>query len=329
MELIKKLSEGRDLSSEEAEQAMEGMISGSFTPAQTAGMLVALKMKGETVEEIAAFASVMRKHAVKITPKEGRLVDTCGTGGDSLHTFNISTAAALIACGAGVPIAKHGNRSVSGKSGSADVLEALGARILPPKQVEECLDKTGFGFMFAPHFHPAMKNAMPARRELGIRTVFNILGPLSNPAGAHAQLLGVFDAGVAVKMAQVLAMLGAGHALVVHSKGMDEIGLGETQVFEVKGGRISEYVLDAKKLGIREREIPKAHSGGESAKIILGVLEGREGAARDIALLNAAAAIYVSGKAGSIGEGLGMAAQSVDSGKAMKKLDEIRKFEGA
>ncbi len=329
MELMKKLSESRNLSVEEAKQAMEGMISGSFTPAQTSGILVALKMKGETVEEIAAFASVMRKHAVKISPKAGRLVDTCGTGGDSLHTFNISTAAALIACGAGVAVAKHGNRAMSGKSGSADVLEELGAKILQPAQVEECVEKTGFGFMFAPHFHPAMKNVMPVRRELGIRTVFNILGPLSNPAGAHAQLLGVFDAGVAAKMAQVLAMLGTGHALVVHSKGMDEIGLGETQVFEVKDGRVSEYVLDAKKFGIAEGEIPKAHSAGESAKIILGVLEGREGAARDIALLNAAAAIYVSGKAGSIGEGLDMAVQSVDSGKAMEKLGAIRKFEGA
>jgi len=329
MELMKKLSEGKNLSTEEAGQAMEGMISGSNTAAQTAGMLVALKMKGETVEEIASFAKVMRKHAVKISPKAGRLVDTCGTGGDSLHTFNISTAAALIACGAGVAIAKHGNRSVSGKSGSADVLEALGAKILQPHQVEECMNKIGFGFMFAPNFHPAMKNVMPVRRELGIRTVFNILGPLSNPAGAHAQLLGVFDAGAAEKMAQVLAMLGTGHALVVHSDGMDEIGLGKTQVFEVKDGKVAAYVLDAAKLGFASREIPKAHSAEESAKIILGVLEGKKGAARDVAVLNAAAAIYVSGKAGSIGEGLAMAMQSVDSGKAMKKLEEIRKFEGA
>lgn len=306
-------------------------------------MLVALKMKGETVEEIASFAKVMRKHAVKIAPKAGRLVDTCGTGGDSLHTFNISTAAALIACGAGVAIAKHGNRSVSGKSGSADVLEALGAKILQPKQVGACIEKVGFGFMFAPYFHPAMKNVMPVRKELGIRTVFNILGPLTNPAGAHAQLLGVFDAGVAGKMAQVLAMLGTGHALVVHSKGtlpsprqgtadavggMDEIGLGETQVFEVKGGRVSEYILDAKKFGIQEREIPKAHSAGESAKIILGVLQGEKGAARDISLINAAAAIHVSGKAGSIEAGLKIAEQSVDSGKAMAKLAQIREFVG-
>ena len=329
MEFLKKLSAGQSLSAEEAEQAMEGIISGSFTPAQSAGMLVALKMKGETEEEIAAFARVMRKHAVRIAPKASRLVDTCGTGGDSLHTFNISTAAALIACGAGVAIAKHGNRSVSGKSGSADVLEALGAKILQPKQVEDCIGKTGFGFMFAPYFHPAMKNVMPVRKELGIRTVFNILGPLTNPAGAHAQLLGVFDAGAAEKMAKVLCMLGTEHALVVHSRGMDEIGLGETQVFEVKDGKVAAYVLDAAKLGFASREIPKAHSAQESAKIILGVLQGEGGAARDISLLNAAAAIYVSGKAGSIEAGLRMAEQSIDAGKAMEKLEQIRGFQGA
>ena len=329
MELVKKLSEGRNLTAEEAEQAMEGMISGSFTVAQTAGMLMALKMKGESVEEIAAFARVMMKHAVRITPKAGSLVDTCGTGGDSLHTFNISTAAGLIACGAGVAIAKHGNKGVSSKSGSADVLEALGVKILQPQQVAGCIEKTGFGFMFAPYFHPAMKNVMPVRKELGVGTVFNILGPLSNPAGANAQLLGVFDAVAAEKMAKVLAMLGTGHALVVHSGGMDEIGLGKTQVFEVNEGNVSAYVLDAAKLGFANREIPKAHSAEESAEIIVGVLGGKEGAARDVAVLNAAAAIYVSGKADSIEAGVKMAGQSIDSGKAMEKLEEIRKFWGA
>ena len=329
MELMKKLAAGQDLSGEEAEQAMEGMVSGSFTPAQSAGMLMALKMKGESEEEIASFARVMRKHAVRIAPKAERLVDTCGTGGDSLRTFNISTAAALVACGAGVRVAKHGNRSVSSNSGSADVLEALGAKILQPPAVEKCIEETGFGFMFAPYFHPAMKNVASVRKELGVRTVFNILGPLANPAGARAQLLGVFDAVAAAKMANVLARLGSEHAMVVHSEGMDEIGLGKTQVFEVNEGRVSPYVLDAASFGLARQEIPQAQSAKESAGIILGVLQGELGAARDVSLINAAAAIYVSGKAGSIEDGLQMAEQSVDSGKAMEKLERIREFAGA
>ena len=329
MELMKKLAAGQDLSGEEAEQAMEGMVSGSFTPAQSAGMLMALKMKGESEEEIASFARVMRKHAVRIAPKAERLVDTCGTGGDSLRTFNISTAAALVACGAGVRVAKHGNRSVSSNSGSADVLEALGAKILQPPAVEKCIEETGFGFMFAPYFHPAMKNVASVRKELGVRTVFNILGPLANPAGARAQLLGVFDAVAAAKMANVLARLGSEHAMVVHSEGMDEIGLGKTQVFEVNEGRVSPYVLDAASFGLARQEIPQAQSAKESAGIILGVLQGELGAARAVSLINAAAAIYVSGKAGSIEDGLQMAEQSVDSGKAMEKLERIREFAGA
>lgn len=329
MELLKKLSGGKDLSEEEAESAMEGMISGSFTPAQTAGLLLALKMKGETDEEIAAFAKVMRKHAVRIHPDAAGLVDTCGTGGDGTHTYNVSTAAALVACGAGVRVAKHGNKSVSGKSGSSEVLEALGAKILQPAQAQECIERTGFGFMFAPYFHPAMKNVAGVRKELGVRTVFNLLGPLTNPAGAQSQLLGVFDAAFVPKIARVLSLLGTRHALVVHSEGMDEIGLGSTQVFEVRDGAVSSYVLDAAKFGIARQEIPKAHSPQESAKIIVDILEGEKGAASDVALLNAAGAIYVSGKAGSLEEGLAAAKEAVDSGQAREKLERIREFSGA
>lgn len=328
MELLKKIAAGANLSQIEAEETMEGMISGSFTPAQAAGLLVALKMKGETEGEMAAFASVMRKHAVKISPKAARLVDTCGTGGDSSYTFNISTCAGLIAAGAGVQIAKHGNRSVSSKSGSADVLEALGVKLLQPSSVEKCIEKVGFGFMFAPYFHPAMKNVAGVRKELGIRTVFNILGPLANPAGAHAQLLGVFDPVYAAKIARVLALLGSEHALIVHSEGLDEIGLGSTEIFEVRGGEAGKFVLDASKFGFEKREIPKAHSAQESADIILEVLSGKDGAARDVAVLNAAAAIYVGGKADSIGKGIGAAEDAVDSGKAMTKLEALRAFSG-
>ncbi len=328
MELLKKITAGNNLTREEAEAAMEGMVSGSFTSAQAAGLLVALKMKGETEEEIAAFASVMRKRAVKISPSAKMLVDTCGTGGDSTHTFNISTCAGLIAAGAGVQIAKHGDRSVSSKSGSADVIEALGVKLLQPEEVEKCIEKVGFGFMFAPYFHPAMKNVAPVRKELGIRTVFNILGPLTNPAGARAQLLGVFDSDYAAKMARVLALLGSEHALVVHSDGLDEVGLGKSDVYEVKGGKVEEYTLDASKFGFERREIPKVHSAEESANIILEVLSGKDGAARDVAIINAAAAICVGGKADSIEMGIGLAEESIGSGKAKGILEALRGFSG-
>ena len=331
--LIGKLTEGKNLSTEEAQSAMEGMISGTFTPAQSAALHVALKMKVETNEEITAFAKIMRKHAVAIHPKAKNtddmgLVDTCGTGGDASFTFNISTAAALIAASAGVKIAKHGNRSISGKSGSADVIEALGIKILQPQQVEKCINECGFGFMFAPYFHPAMKNIMPVRKELGIRTVFNVLGPLTNPAGAQAQLLGVFNVALAPKLAEVLQMLGTKHALVVHSEGMDEIGLGKTNVCELKDGSISTYVIDASEFGMKKRTVPTAQSKEESAAIVLEVLAGKPGAALDVSLLNAAAAIYVSGKAETIKQGLEIAREAVKSGAANKKLEQLRAFTG-
>jgi anthranilate phosphoribosyltransferase len=328
MELLKKLTDGNNLSPDEASQAIEGMISGSFTPAQSAALLVALKMKGETAKEIHAFAHGMRMHAISIHPNTPNLLDTCGTGGDSSRTFNISTAAAIVACAAGASVAKHGNRSVSSKCGSADVIEALGMRILRPQQVERCIEETGFGFMFAPSFHPAMKNIAPIRKELGIRTVFNLLGPLTNPAGAQSQLLGVFDLASAEKIANVLALLGTRHALVVNSQGMDEIGLGKTDVFEIRGSTVLRYSLDASEFGFADEKVPTVQSAQESAKIIQGILSGKKGAARNIVVLNAGAALYASGISGSISEGVKKAQAAIDSGRAEEKLTQLRAFEG-
>jgi len=326
MDLLGKLMKNENLLPAEAEAAMEGMASGAFTPVQTAGLLVALSMKGETEEEIAAFAKVMRKHANAIKPKHGHLVDTCGTGGDSSHTFNVSTVAGIVAAGAGVAIAKHGNRSVSGVCGSADLLLQLGVKMMEPPQVEKCINEVGFGFMFAPYFHPAMKNVMPVRKELGVRTVFNILGPLSNPAGAHAQVLGVFDEKLLGKFARVLSMLGTKHALVVNSGGIDEIGLGRTKICELRGGKIENYEINASDFGFIENKIPVVKSKEEAVEVALSVLAGKEGAARDVAALNAAAAIYVGGKAESIKDGIALAEQSIDSGKAKDLLQKLRDF---
>lgn len=329
MDILSKLVQGQDLTSKEAECVMQDIMSGNVNPVHASAFLISLKMKGETIEEISAFAKVMRENAVNINPKAGMLVDTCGTGGDSSNSFNISTTAAFVAAGTGVAIAKHGNRSVSSNCGSADVLEELGVRMLEPKQVEKCIEKIGIGFMFAPFFHPAMKNIMPVRKDLGVRTVFNILGPLTNPANAKAQVLGVFDPELTETMASVLASLGTKHALVVHSDGMDEIGLGKTKVSELKQGKVNNYTLDAKKLEVNPGKIPKVSSKKESAELMLEILGGKQqGAARDIVVLNAAAAIYVSGKADSIEQGLKAAYQSIDSGNAMNKLQELIQFKG-
>jgi anthranilate phosphoribosyltransferase len=325
--MLQKIMGGRDLDSIEAESLMRSILGGELADAEIARILMALRMKGESVEEISSFAKVMRENSVRINPQvEGTLVDTCGTGGDSLGTFNISTAAAFIACGARIPIAKHGNKAVSGKSGSADVLEALGGRMLQPPRVESCMEEVGFGFMFAPFFHPAMKKAMPARRALGVRTVFNILGPLTNPAGAGAQVLGVFDPSLSVTMAEVLGSLGVGHALIVHSKGMDELGLGESDVTELRRGKVESYSLDSAEIGLPCGKIPKCSSARESAEIIRGVLEGGSGPARDVCVLNAAAAIYVGGGALGIAEGVEIAKNSIDSGAALGKLEAFAQF---
>ncbi len=326
--VISRLVERNDLMEGEAEEAMRSVMRGEATPAELASLLTALQMKGETSHEIAAFARVLREHAVRIRPKvSGVLVDTCGTGGDHSHTFNISTTAAFVAAGGGVPIVKHGNRSISSRCGSADVLEALGIRIdLPPRQMEAIVEAVRIGFLFAPDYHPAMRYASPVRREIGIRTVFNLLGPLVNPAGADAQLLGVYHPDLVHRIAVVLRLLGVQRAMVVHGGGLDEITTaGETKVSELDHGAIRDYSIHCGRYGIREARVEEIRGGGaaENARILLEVLEGERGAARDIVLVNAGAAIYVGGRARDIGCGIRSAEESVDSGAALAKLHQL------
>ncbi|MDI6820191.1 MAG: anthranilate phosphoribosyltransferase [Candidatus Hodarchaeaceae archaeon] len=292
--IIGKLIDRKDLTDAEAEGAMKCIMSGEATPAQIGSFLTALRMKGETIAEITAFARVMREFAARINPNvNGLLVDTCGTGGDKIKTFNISTAATFVAAGAGVVIAKHGNRSVTSRAGSADVVEALGVRIdLQPREVKRVIEGTGIGFMFAPVFHGAMKHAIGPRREMGVRTVFNVLGPLTNPAGAQAQVVGVYDVALAEKLAHVLARLGCERAMVVHGLGgLDEIStIGVTQISEVFDGGVRSYTISPEDFGIR-RASPHAIAGedaAENALTMLRVLRGEEGPKRDIVLLNAA-----------------------------------------
>ncbi|PKP53428.1 MAG: anthranilate phosphoribosyltransferase [Candidatus Altiarchaeales archaeon HGW-Altiarchaeales-3] len=329
-QIIQKLVERKDLTPDEAKEAMQIIMSGDATDAQIAGFLTALRMKGETAEEIAALALIMRKFAENIHPKvEGTLVDTCGTGGDKLNTFNISTAAMFVVAGAGIPIAKHGNRSVSSLCGSADVLEALGVKIdIEPKKVTECIEKVGIGFMFAPLFHKSMKYVMPARTQLGIRTVFNILGPLSNPANAQGQVIGVFDEKLTEKIAEVLKIIGLKRAMVVHGMaGLDEIStIGETKISELINGEIDNYIITPEEFGLERANGSDLSGGnaGENAKILIEILKGEErGAKRDIVLINAAAGIVVGGKAKTISEGLELAKGSIDSGRAYKKLKNM------
>jgi len=324
--ILLKLVGKKDLTEKEAESAMKIIMNGRCSEKEMEMFLLALKNKGESIGEIAAFAKVMREKSVHITPNANNLVDTCGTGGDLSGTFNISTTAAFIAAGAGVRIAKHGNRSVSSICGSADVLEQLGARMLEPEKVQECIDQVGIGFMFAPYFHPTMKNVAAVRKKLGVRTVFNILGPLTNPAGAEAQVLGVFNAMLTETIAQVLNQLGTRHALVVHSEGMDEIGLGKTKISELRHGQVETYEMNAEDFGLAKKDVSKPLTKKESAQVILEVLHGSAGSTRDIAALNAAAAIYVSGKTKNIENGLGLAFDAIDSYKAMEKLEKFVKF---
>ncbi|OGJ86100.1 MAG: anthranilate phosphoribosyltransferase [Candidatus Raymondbacteria bacterium RifOxyA12_full_50_37] len=328
---IQTLVSNRNLTEQEAMEAMRSIMEGKATPVQIAGFVTALRMKGETIEEITGCARVMREKASRISPKVVYCIDTCGTGGDGSQTFNISTAAAFVAAAGGVAVAKHGNRSVSSKSGSADVLEALGIFIgLTPEQVQACIETTGIGFLFAPSFHPSMKYAAGPRKELGIRTIFNILGPLTNPANAQGQLLGVFDRAVAEQMAGVLLNLGVEHALVVHGcDGLDEITLtGPTHVFEVREGNLKGYQITPDDYGMAHAS-RKDFLGGDSianSKIIFSVLKGEKGPCRDIVLLNAAAAFYVGKKAGSIKDGIALAESAIDSGKALAKVEELRKM---
>lgn len=328
-EAISMLTQKIDLSESEMIDTMTELMEGKLTDAQVGAFLTALRMKGETVEEIAGAARVMRDKATTIKAPKGT-VDTCGTGGDLSHTFNVSTTTAFVVAAAGVPVAKHGNRSVSSKSGSADVLEALGIKIdLLPRKVEECLAKTGFGFLFAPLFHPAMKYAVGPRREIGIRTIFNVLGPLTNPAGAENQLLGVFSERMTKSIASAVGSLGLRHAMVVHGKdGLDEITVSDkTIVSELKDGKVTTYTLNPVDYGIPLAPC-EALVGGDAednANITVQVLTGEGGPRRNIVLLNAGAALYVSGQAPSIGKGLEMAEKAIDSGDALKKLNEVRK----
>ena len=331
-EVIRKAADGWNLNSEEANAAMKEIMSGEATPVQIAAFLVAMRMKGETVEEVTEFARVMREHVRPVTPTRRPVVDTCGTGGDAIKTFNVSTAAAFVAAGAGVAIAKHGNRSVTSKCGSADVLEALGIRFeLTPEEAAKAIDEIGLGFMFAPAYHPAMKHAGPVRRELGLRTVFNMLGPLTNPAGAEAQVLGVYSSSLTELHAGVLRNLGSKRAFVVHGLGgLDELStFGETRVTELNDGELKTYQLTPEELGLPRADSPQVVGGAtpeENAKLLVRVLEGGDGPARDIVLLNAAAAIAAGGVAGTIAEGLKLAVESVDSGAALGKLRKLQAF---
>jgi anthranilate phosphoribosyltransferase len=325
---IQAVLERRSLSHEEMREVWLHIMTGEATPAQIGGLLVGLRMKGETVEEIAAAAEVMRSLAARVTVDAPNLVDTCGTGGDARHTFNISTASAFVAAAAGAHVAKHGNRSVSSKSGSADVLEAAGAKIdLTPEEVARCIYDTGVGFMFAPMHHGAMKHAIGPRREMGVRTVFNLLGPLTNPAGALCQVIGVFDAIWLEPIAQVLDRLGSRHVLVVHSEdGLDEISIGAaTDVAELRSGRVRRLMVTPEQFGFPRSDLAAltVHTAQDSLRLIREVFAGQPGPARDIVALNAGAAIYVSGLADSLEEGVREALLAIDSGGARAKLDRF------
>ncbi len=326
-EYILKLIENQSLTSEEAETAISKIFT-EATDAQIAAFLTALKLKGETPAEIAGLARGMKKAANLIRPKvNGTLVDTCGTGGDSTGTINVSTGAAIVAAAAGVPIAKHGNYSITSKSGSADVLRELGIRIdMSPQEVEKTIENVGIGFMLAPVFHPSMKRVGQIRRDLGFRTVFNILGPLTNPAGAQAQVIGVFDGSICETMANVLNILGTKRALVVHGSGMDEISnISETQIVELNNGKITKYTVTPEKLGVKHASINEILGGApeENARDIVTVLRGKNGAKRDIIAINAGAALLVGGKAGTLASGIKMANSAIDSGESLNKLKEF------
>ncbi len=327
-EAIAKIAGGSALEMGEASDAMEEIVHGLATPAQIAAFAMALRMKGETAPEIAGLAKVMRQEALPVKVS-GDVVDTCGTGGDGLSTFNISTIAAFVASGAGARVAKHGNRAYTSSCGSADLLEALGVAIeLRPDEVADCVDKVGIGFMFDPIFHPAMKHAAGPRKEIGVRTVFNVLGPLTNPAGASRQLLGVATASLAPVMGDVLELLGCQRAMVVHGQeGMDEVSLsGPTRIREVSNGSSRSYDLYPESLGFTRQPLEALKGGNaqQNAEIAEAVLRGEPGPRRDVVLLNAAAALYAAGKAESLQEGVEMATTSIDSGAAAEKLRDLR-----
>ena len=330
-EIIEKLAKNEDLSATQMQQAMEEIMTGRAQTQDIVSFLTALSNKGETVEELTAAVKVMRHHVTKINTKHKVILDTCGTGGDRKGTFNVSTIVAFVASGAGITVAKHGNRSVSSFCGSADILEALDINInMSKEKIEKCLDEIGIAFLFAPNFHPAMKYAMPARKQIGKRTMFNILGPLSNPAGATHQLVGVFDAYWTGVLAEVFLRLGTQHALVVHGQdGLDEITTAtKTHVSEAYKGRLDNYEINPEDFGIRKSKLEDllGADAASNARILMDILNGKPGPRRDIVVLNAAAAIYAADKAGSIKEGIKFAAESIDSGKALEKLELLRQY---
>ena len=325
---LEQLLNKADLSGAQMSSVMRQVMTGEATPAQIGGFLVALRMKGETVDEVAAAADVMRSLADAVSLNDKPAIDIVGTGGDSTSTFNISTCSAIVAAGAGVRVAKHGNRSVSSKSGAADLLEEAGVNIdLSAEQVAQCVDQLGLGFMFAPRHHSAMKHAIGPRREMAVRTIFNLLGPLTNPAGAKSQLLGVYDAQWVRPMAEVLNKLGSDHVIVVHGHdGMDEISIsGPTRVAELKDGQVSEFMIEPQLFGLSVAPLSEitVNSATDSLSMINGVLDNKPGAARDIVLLNAGAAISVAGAADTIADGVALATKAIDSGDAKRKLQEL------
>jgi anthranilate phosphoribosyltransferase len=329
-QMLERLIEGHDLTQAEARALMNAIMDGSVGEATLAAVLTALRIKGETVEEIAGFATAMREHLVPVQPRRNTLVDTCGTGGDGKHTFNISTAAALVAAAMGIGVAKHGNRAVSSRSGSADVLEALGVNIaLPPAAVAELIDRVGIGFLFAPQHHPAMKHAAPVRRQLGVRTVFNVLGPLTNPAGVKRQLLGVFSPDLTGVLCSVLRTLGAERVYVVHGlDGTDEVSItAETQVSALERGQVRTYRFAPEEAGL-ERAAPEAIAGGDAAHNAVrlrAILAGERGPLVDAVVLNAAFVAMAADRAGSPAEGVGQAREAIASGRAAELLEQLRR----
>lgn len=338
-EAVRQLVDRKDLSRIEAAAAMEAIMSGAATNAQIAAFLTALRMKGETVEELIGFAQVMRQKAVRIRVHDDEvagmtgtdremLIDTCGTGGDATGTFNVSTATAFVVAGAGLNVAKHGNRSVSSLCGSADVVETLGINLdLTPQKVARCVDEVGIGFLYAPLLHTAMRHVMPVRREMAIRTVFNMLGPLTNPASANAQIIGVYSAALTEPLARVLAELGTVRAFVVHgADNLDEISnTGESRVSEVREGMVRSYTVRPEDFGLARTTIGELMGGDreENARIIRAILDGDAGPKRDIVLMNSAAALVAGAKARDLKEGVGLAAHSIDSGAALRKLEAL------
>lgn len=329
--LIALAADGQNLTEAQAETAMTLMMNGEATPAQVAAFLMALRIKGETVPEITGCARVMRARATPVTHTRPMAVDTCGTGGDRANTFNISTTAAFVVAGAGVPVAKHGNRAASSQTGSADVLEALSVNLnLTPADVGRCIDEVGIGFMFAPVLHTSMKHVAPIRREIGMRTIFNVLGPLTNPAGAQAQVMGVFHPNLTEPLARVLGNLGCRHALVVHGlDGIDEISIsGPTVISEMEEGLVHTYRVTPEDVGIDRapREYIRGGTPEENGRILEAVLGGETGPRRDVVLLNAAAALLAADRVRSLKEGVQLAAESIDGGAARRVLESLRQM---